>query len=146
MRIGISVRHDYDEGAARIAIIPSQLEQGLYEGVTRFTRTILHPALVEKVVQRTGMSPAIAEKITTSSTTRIAKGARGRVSFTAPGSDKYPIVPKEKKALFWPGARHPVARVMHPRTRPWALIPRAVQANEGSYERVLADEVRSKVD
>jgi hypothetical protein len=27
---------------------------------------------------------------------------------------KYPIEPDEKKALFWPGAEHPVFRVMHP--------------------------------
>jgi hypothetical protein len=28
--------------------------------------------------------------------------------------EKYPIEPDEKKALFWPGAAHPVFRVMHP--------------------------------
>ncbi len=28
--------------------------------------------------------------------------------------EKYAIVPDEKKALFWPGAEHPVLKVMHP--------------------------------
>ena len=32
------------------------------------------------------------------------------------GSGPHVIVPRNKKALYWPGARHPVARVNHPGT------------------------------
>lgn len=32
------------------------------------------------------------------------------------GTAPHVITPRNKKALFWPGARHPVARVNHPGT------------------------------
>lgn len=32
------------------------------------------------------------------------------------GTAPHVITPKNKKALYWPGARHPVARVNHPGT------------------------------
>lgn len=32
------------------------------------------------------------------------------------GSGPHVITPRNKKALYWPGARHPVARVNHPGT------------------------------
>lgn len=32
------------------------------------------------------------------------------------------IFPNNKKALFWPGARHPVAYVNHPGTRPYPYL------------------------
>ncbi len=31
-----------------------------------------------------------------------------------PTGQPYEILPVNKKALYWPGARHPVARVLHP--------------------------------
>ena len=34
------------------------------------------------------------------------------------GTAPHVIAPKEKKALYWPGAAHPVARVNHPGTKP----------------------------
>jgi len=33
------------------------------------------------------------------------------------GTKPHTIVPKDKKALYWPGAAHPVARVNHPGTK-----------------------------
>lgn len=33
------------------------------------------------------------------------------------GTDEHIIEPTKKKALFWPGAAHPVKRVRHPGTR-----------------------------
>lgn len=34
------------------------------------------------------------------------------------GTSPHVILPRNKKALHWPGADHPVARVNHPGTRP----------------------------
>src|ERR1700694_120011 len=34
------------------------------------------------------------------------------------GTAPHTIYPKEKKALFWPGAAHPVSKVNHPGTKP----------------------------
>lgn len=41
-----------------------------------------------------------------------------------PRHARYPIVPRTRRALFWPGAAHPVRRVMHPGVQPHPfLIP-----------------------
>lgn len=38
------------------------------------------------------------------------------------GTAPHVIVPRNKKALHWPGARHPVARVNHPGTAPMPYL------------------------
>lgn len=38
------------------------------------------------------------------------------------GTAAHIITPSNKKALFWPGADHPVARVNHPGTRPYPYL------------------------
>jgi hypothetical protein len=38
------------------------------------------------------------------------------------GTAPHVILPKNKKALYWPGARHPVARVNHPGTPPFPYL------------------------
>ncbi len=52
---------------------------------------------------------------------------------TDPDADKQPIViePKEKRALYWPGARHPVRRVVQQGQppRPY-LVPAAEEARD----------------
>jgi hypothetical protein len=58
-------------------------------------------------------------------------GSRGTLAFTAPyagyvhegtglyGPHKTKIVPKNKQALYWPGASHPVRSVRGMKGRPW---------------------------
>lgn len=60
-----------------------------------------------------------------------ADGSQGTVTFTAPyagyvhegtglfGPRKQKIVPSEKKALYWPGAAHPVRAVIGMKGRPF---------------------------
>ena len=44
------------------------------------------------------------------------------------GTKPHTIVPKNAKALFWPGAAHPVRKVNHPGTRPNAFMERIIAA------------------
>jgi hypothetical protein len=46
------------------------------------------------------------------------------------GTDPHVIVPKNGKALYWPGARHPVARVNHPGTRAQPFLRPAIEMTE----------------
>lgn len=39
------------------------------------------------------------------------------------GTSPYTILPKDKKALFWPGALHPVKKVNHPGLPPRPFFP-----------------------
>lgn len=38
------------------------------------------------------------------------------------GSPRHDIFPKTKKALFWPGAAHPVGKVDHPGNKPYPYL------------------------
>lgn len=42
------------------------------------------------------------------------------------GTKPHLIFPKIKKALWWPGAKHPVSGVIHPGTRAYAPMRRAM--------------------
>jgi hypothetical protein len=66
-----------------------------------------------------------------------AKGGAGgvRVTATAPhalivevGSRAHDIEPRSKKALAWPGGRHPVKRVHHPGTKAQHILRDALRA------------------
>jgi hypothetical protein len=61
-------------------------------------------------IDRAGLSTTA-----TNSTGGESNAYAGRVHF---GGDEYPIEAHEGKMLFWPGADHPVKRVMHPATAP----------------------------
>ena len=44
------------------------------------------------------------------------------------GSRAHVIEPRNKKALWWPGARHPVKRVHHPGTKAQHILRNALRA------------------
>lgn len=46
------------------------------------------------------------------------------------GTSPHVIKPVNKKALYWPGARHPVAQVNHPGTRPQPFLRPAIAMTE----------------
>lgn len=46
------------------------------------------------------------------------------------GTAPHVIKPKDKKALFWPGAAHPVAQVNHPGTKAQPFLRPAIQMTE----------------
>jgi hypothetical protein len=51
-------------------------------------------------------------------------------SYVEFGTKPHTILPKDKKALFWPGAAHPVRSVNHPGTKPNAFMERIVTESE----------------
>ncbi|MHB1131657.1 MAG: HK97 gp10 family phage protein [Chloroflexota bacterium] len=60
-----------------------------------------------------------------------------------PKKAKYIIRPKNKKALFWKGARHPVAFVMHPGVRPRPFLLPAFQATKSAVRAEIGGALRS---
>jgi hypothetical protein len=47
------------------------------------------------------------------------------------GTAPHTVYPKEKKALFWPGAAHPVRMVNHPGSKPNQFMERIVSESQG---------------
>ena len=58
------------------------------------------------------------------------------------GTEPHVIFPRTKKALFWPGADHPVRMVNHPGTRP---RPYLIPAMEQHYPS-LGLRIRAQID
>lgn len=50
------------------------------------------------------------------------------------GTHAHVIEPRRKKALYWPGAQHPVKRVHHPGTAPHPFMGPAVESVRPAYE------------
>jgi hypothetical protein len=59
--------------------------------------------------------------------------------FVIEGTRPHDIYPRDKKALFWPGARHPVTHVHHPGTKPNPFLEEALASTRGAVEHFVAD-------
>lgn len=46
------------------------------------------------------------------------------------GTKPHTILPRDKKALYWPGADHPVRRVNHPGTKPNDFMGRIISVSQ----------------
>lgn len=55
------------------------------------------------------------------------------------GTDRHPITPTEKKALWWVGALHPMKRVNHPGTRPYSMLENSANAASGVAKMKLRE-------
>lgn len=72
-------------------------------------------------------------------------GSNDKVAkFLEEGTPPHIIHPRFKKALFWPGARHPVKSVRHPGTRAYEPLLRASRS-AGPYAKTQLGDVYPKV-
>lgn len=55
------------------------------------------------------------------------------------GTAPHVIRPKNKKALFWPGAAHPVKKVNHPGTKAYPIIEDTLKANKARLIKDILD-------
>src|SRR3954447_6771486 len=53
------------------------------------------------------------------------------------GTRPHTILPKDKKALYWPGASHPVSRVNHPGTKPNAFMERIISVSQPEIDAMF---------
>lgn len=91
-------------------------------------KDVLVAALQAAAPKRTGQYAAgiTATTILNPRTASIsAWGAKPLTQWLIDGTQPHVIVPVRAKALFWPGALHPVMRVNHPGTapNPWHVAP-----------------------
>lgn len=57
------------------------------------------------------------------------------------GTRPHDIYPRDKQALFWPGARHPVAFVHHPGTKPNPFLQRALDDTAEEVSDFVVDQL-----
>lgn len=53
----------------------------------------------------------------------------------------YEIRPRQRRALFWRGARHPVKRVTHPGLKPQKFSETIAATMKKQYQRIMQDEI-----
>ena len=58
------------------------------------------------------------------------------------GTAPHAIYPKDKKALFWEGAEHPVKAVQHPGTAANPFMERILEASTGGINQLFAYALR----
>ena len=58
------------------------------------------------------------------------------------GTKPHVIEPKNKKALYWEGARHPVRRVMHPGTQANPYAERAIEQASSRSDEFISRALR----
>lgn len=57
------------------------------------------------------------------------------------GTKPHVITPRRKRALAWPGGRHPVKRVNHPGTPAQDFTGKAAKKMDKQYQRIVAEEL-----
>jgi HK97 gp10 family phage protein len=104
-----------------------------------------------------GKGSGVGGNLARSRTSDVSEdGGKGTLRFTAPyagyvhegtgiyGPRKRRIVPTSKKALFWPGAKHPVRSVAGMRPRPFATKALAAIDPQKEYDTGVSNYLRQK--
>lgn len=114
-----------------------------------------------RVPKRTGtLSRSIHNEVLESTRTKAVVGVGTDVEYAAavefgsgtfseaPGASRQPITirPRNKRALFWPGAPHPVKSVQHPGVPARPYLRPAVDENKDAVLREIADTLRGQLE
>lgn len=134
MRLGAS---------ASVRINTRQYERGLRRYVGRMSDDVKHAVDRTRIdVQNEARRRAAVDtgRLRSSIVSRAENSGRSvgyvvgtNVSYAAAvekGTEPHDIFPKDKQALYWPGAAHPVAVVHHPGTRAQPFMRPAIEMTE----------------
>lgn len=88
-------------------------------------------------VERLAQMSLAAQVFGSSSATVASQDPVAR--FVEGGTRAHDIYPRDKKALFWEGARHPVSHVHHPGTTANPFLERGLDAARSSIEALVTD-------
>lgn len=109
--------------------------------IMRTGERIILDALKTEAPVKTG---ALRDSITSRSSGPQGAGFYGLYygEYVVHGTRPHIIMPSVKKALYWPGARHPVRRVNHPGTKPNDFVRRAVMKAEPALRTLMVENGR----
>lgn len=131
-----------DEVLRRLEAMQWSLSQSSRKVVMEAAR-LLKPIMREEAPERTGaLRQGIRYRTISSGETSWARfyeegQAADYVAFVIEGTAAHEIAPTTKKALYWPGAGHPVAFVHHPGTQPNPFPERAMERLEREIDELL---------
>lgn len=93
--------------------------------------------------------PLVAQRLTElANAARVFGEAKTSITSDAPylgfvvgGTRPHDIYPRDKQALYWPGANHPVTHVHHPGTRPNDFLQKAVDDSKDAVEAFVVGQL-----
>ncbi len=125
------------------------LVEGIRDDIRGGIRAGMGNLLGELEAHSVREAPVDTSDLVNSITTYMAdSGLAGTLKATAAharyvheGTRPHVILPRKKKALFWPGAGHPVRKVKHPGTKPNPFFVRAISkaGPQSAFEEGLAN-------
>ena len=130
------------------------LERAAMDGALIMQREVQQKAPVDTGAYRSSIQAEAGKAAATSAEATV--GTNAEQSFALEyGSglhaekgprEKYAIEPDEKKALFWPGAAHPVFRVMHPGIEAQPHFRPGFDKAKDPATKAVASAIRRQID
>lgn len=134
------------EGLSKLRKSFKKSPQIVRAGLSRAIKTSVN--IIRPIMQRN--APFASGKLR-KNIQSVASGLEGRVGpnlrvtpyalFVEKGTKPHEIRPRTKQALFWPGARHPVKRVMHPGTKANPFVEKTVKEIETPVQRIFGNQI-----
>ena len=128
-----------DEVLQRLQIMQWSISQSPRKIVQEASK-ILKEAMLHEAPERTGaLKRGIHYRTFGTSESAYARfyDDEDYAFFVLQGTSPHDIYPSSKRALYWPGADHPVTVVHHPGTRADPFTDRAMEALERASEALL---------
>lgn len=139
--------HEWNDMAKRYAGATPIIEQELVKGMTRIAIEGRNQAVTVVPVDTGRLKGSIAYEVTRAGKDVIARVGTN-VEYAKPvefGTAPHIIRPKNKRALYWPGAEHPVALVNHPGTKGKPYLRPALEKMRVVAPRHLGDAARKAI-
>lgn len=129
-----------------IARLGSDFNRGIRAGMLNAVETVEAEGVEEAPVKTGNLVNTITSYVTDGGMKGIVKAIADYAEPVHEGTRPHVILPKNKKALSWPGAAHPVKKVQHPGTRANPFFKRAIRRGDpqGAFEEGIMNFLRRR--
>ncbi len=114
------------ELGALIGRLGKDIDEGIPAGMTSLLADLEAEAVQEAPEDTSNLVNSITSYVTDGGRTGVLKATAPYALFVHEGTAPHVILPKDKKALAWPGGAHPVKKVNHPGTKANPFFIRAM--------------------
>lgn len=130
---------DLDKVAANIAAAGRNIPRHARTAITRLGQLILRSLQREAPVKSGRLRDSLHMDVVNGGMGAILSEGVAYGKFVREGTGPHAIYPRSKRALYWPGASHPVRMVNHPGTKANAYHERAVRDSRSDIEETARE-------
>jgi hypothetical protein len=102
---------------------------------------IAHKWVQREAPRKTGrLKSAVKKEVTNKGgTIFISKNIAPYADWVIDGTRAHTIIPKNARALYWKGAKHPVKKVHHPGTKGNPFVDRSINSIQSEITKKISD-------